>query len=351
VDSKDDLIVVGRTAQGGGFGGSPVVCDNAAVVAKYSGVDGKHIWSRCIDGPSGNVLSDVAAAVTPNGDIVLGGSFYGTMDFDGTVVTSPWTNGFLTRLSGVGGAITWAQHVYNPSAPSTLCRPNAIAADAGGLYVAGELRGSLDFGNGVNLSVGAGNFADVYVVKLQDDGTALAGRVIGDTAQDGPVALAQNAQDLVLTGTFRSQVDFGAGAPITSQGLDDIFLIRVKKSDLSSVWAKAFGGAQDDAPTAVAVSPSGEIALTGGIKSAVNFGAGPVPYQSSSDIFLARFALSDGSHQASNGWGTFNDDSGGSVAYSGNVLAFTGHYASSGIVDLGTGPLPTKNASFVALFP
>ena len=350
-DAQGNILVVGRTTAGGSFGGPTLSCDNALVVAKYSGVDGTHIWSKCPDGPGGHVLQGLGATIADNGDVIVGGSFYGTIDFDGTVITSPWDNGFLARFSGVGGAITWAQHVYKSSSPSTLSKPTTMAADSSGLYVAGELRGTVDFGNGVSLAVGTGGGSDVFLVKLKDDGTALLGRAIGDSAQDAPVALVETGQDLVLTGTFGSQVDFGAGAPITSQGLDDIFLLRIKKSDLSTTWAKAFGGSKGDAPTGVAVSPNGEIALAGTINTTVNFGAGPVKYDSGTDFFLARFALSDASHQASNGWGAFGADLGGSVAYAGNVLAFTAYYTSSGVVDLGTGPLPAKNGAVVALFP
>ena len=350
VDAQNDILVAGRTTAGGSFGGAALTCDAAVVVAKYSGVDGSHLWSKCIDGPGGQVLQGVVASVTANGDLVVGGPFYGTLDFDGTIMTSPWTNGFLARFSGVGGAVTWAKHVYNSSSAPTLTQPTAIVADSSGLVVSGDLRGTLDFGNGVTLSVGSGNNTDVFIVKFQDDGTALTGRVIGDSSADTPVALADAGQDVVLTGTFQSQVDFGTG-PITSQGMKDIFLLRVKKSDLTTTWVKTFGGSKDDLPTSVAVSPNGEVALAGTINTAVNFGAGPVKYESSTDFFLARFALSDGSHQASSGWGAFGADFGGHVAYAGNVLAMTAYYTSGGIVDLGTGALPAKNTSVIALFP
>jgi len=80
----------------------------------------------------------------------------------------------------------------------------------------------------------------------------------------------------------------------------------------------------------------------------VNFGGGPLTYVGDDDMFLLRLAAA-GTHLRSESHGSLGADRGTSLAYAGTVLAFGGYY-NSGIIDLGTGPLPDGSGydAFVA---
>ena len=349
IDAQGNVVVVGKVSVGGSVGGTPLTCDNATITAKYSGGNGAHIWSVCPDGPNGATNAGATVAVTPNGDVITAGVFYGTIDFGVKIVTNPWNRGYVVRYGAQTGIATQLFDLEEKTVASRLVDPTALAADADHFYIAGDLSGTIEWGNGVTTVANTSN--DVFITKLKHDGTPVDTRSFGASGSERVFEMRNVGPDLVLAGAFQSQVDFGANEVHNSKGKDDIFLMRVKGADLSTVWAKAFGSPENDGPVGLAVSPAGEIAIAGSMSGPINFGGGPVKYDNQIDLFVARFSLANAAHQFSGGWGTFSADKGGHAALVGKSLVFTGTYSSSGIIDLGTGPLPPKQNGFAAMFP
>ena len=94
--------------------------------------------------------------------------------------------------------------------------------------------------------------------------------------------------DVVVVGSYSGTIDFGGGL-LTSQGNIDIFVLKLSGSDGSYLWAKRFGAGNADTAWDVEIAANNEIVVTGTIRSNVDFGAGPLGFAGDDDIFLARF--------------------------------------------------------------
>jgi hypothetical protein len=129
-------------------------------VAKFSGVDGAHLWSKRFGSTSDDLGSGIAA--DGSGNVLVTGYFQGTVDFGGGPL--PNAGGaeiFVGKYSGVDGAYLWSKW-FGSTENDVGCK---IATDASGNpLVTGYFRGTADFGGEVLTSVG---YDDIFVLKLR----------------------------------------------------------------------------------------------------------------------------------------------------------------------------------------
>jgi hypothetical protein len=140
---------------------------------------------------------------------------------------------------------------------------------------------------------------------------------------------------------YAGTIDFGGG-PITSTGTTSLAVAKFD-SNGSLLWAKSFGGAGSDFKIgSVGASSTGSMILTAGYAGSVDLGGGPLP--SSNDTFLAVFDLA-GHYQ----WAKTVTTGG-----QGSLLAAAGKCGlvlatDSPGVDLGTGPLSTVQGGVASI--
>src|SRR5207237_10811483 len=96
--------------------------------------------------------------------------------------------------------------------------------------------------------------------------------------------------NVAIVGTAVGTVNFGAG-PITANG----YTIVVAKSSPAGghLWSRGFGDSFSNSGNAVAVDPSGNIAVTGAFSGPADFGGGPL-FSSGVDVFLAKLSPTGG---------------------------------------------------------
>jgi hypothetical protein len=76
----------------------------------------------------------------------------------------------------------------------------------------------------------------------------------------------------------------------------DIFVAKYAGSDGHHIWSTRFGDVSNDAGNAVAVDATGNVVVTGSFSGIVNFGGGSLTSSAATaDIFLAKFS-SSGNH-------------------------------------------------------
>ena len=121
----------------------------------------------------------------------------------------------------------------------------------------------------------------VVVGRVGGSGGGVWAKAVGGTGPDSGWSVAVgSAGNVNTTGvlTFPGDVDPGAGATdLTSGGSVDVFVSKLDSSgDL--VWAKSFGGSEDDYCESVAVDSSGNVYTTGRFFYTFDFdpGAGTV---------------------------------------------------------------------------
>ena len=101
--------------------------------------------------------------------------------------------------------------------------------------------------------------------------------MFGDTDQDlGYSVTVDSSGNIYTTGLFQGTVDFdpGAGtANLTSNGSQDVFVLKLDSSG-NYVWAKNFGGTDNEKGWSVAVDSSGNVYTTGDFQGTDDFDPG-----------------------------------------------------------------------------
>lgn len=166
-------------------------------------------------------------------------------------------------------------------------RPYAgqIAFDsAGSLWLVGSLEGRLELGATTLVSRGG---ADILLLKLGADGAPLVARSFGDAAlQQHGEAIAVDANDnLVITGTFDGNVDFGAGSLVwrsdacsTEAWCETAGFVAKFDAGGSAVFSKSIGAMR--ALSGVAFDSHGNAAVSGAFPGNVR------PYRQPRLLFL-----------------------------------------------------------------
>jgi hypothetical protein len=326
VDGNGDVVVTGSFTGTVDFGGGGLVSAGSSdiFVAKYSGMDGSYLWSKRF----GSTTNDEgrAVAVDSGGNVVVTGGFSGTVNFGGTDLTSAGAlDIFIAKFSGTDGSHVWSKGFGSATSDEAL----GLAVDgSSNVVVTGFFSGTVNFGGSDLTNTGF----DIFIAKFfGTDGSHVWSKGFGGATTDEGLGVAvDGSSNVVVTGFFTGTVDFGGGGLTSLNGSSDIFLIKLSGTDGSHLWSKGLGSLSSDQGNGVAVDGSGNVVVIGTILGTVNFGGGYRTGGGSQDIFVAKFSGSDGSHLWSDAFGSANNEAGNAVAVdgSGNVVA-TGYFLST----------------------
>lgn len=351
VDSAGSVILGGSSNNAISFGGPPMV--QGAFVAKLTG-EGDHVWSKSLGGgPCGFLHSSVeAVAMTPQDDIVVAGSYCGSINFGDGAIASQTPNlqdAFLAKLRASDGSAKVSDGFWGRvfgDGQAQYARDVAVDG-VGNILFAGDFYGTLDLGLGSLSSAGE---RDIYLAKFTATGTVVWNEAFGDSAsqtvhgltvdnlggpivtgsfegtvdfgggnvtavgfdglifkystggehqwsktfgsdaeeQSGRAVAVDSDNNVLLAGNFHGSIDLGAG-PVTSAGMEDVFLAKLTSTGAVS-WNKRFGDDKDQFATGIAVAASGECVITGWAQGTIDFGAGSLTSAGEHDLFLAKFA-------------------------------------------------------------
>lgn len=317
--------------------------------------EGAFQWARSFGGVSTDGAYRIARA--ENGDLVLGGYFWDTVDFDpgpGTynLTSAGQSDGFVARYTEEG-AFVWARRVGGPLNEEVF----DVATDPEGRVLAtGYFAGTVDFdtGPGVANLTSAGN-EDAFVLKLGSSGSFNWAVGMGGSQTDhGRSLAADGAGRITAAGTFRGTANLNpvGNDTRTALGQSDAFVVRLQcgqpivESPFSCVaptylGSIAAGGPGSDATARMWVDPDGAYYLGGAFSGTVDFNPSPTAADlhtaiGGTDVFVTRFNP-DGSYA----WtrtigGTGNDTLGGLASRMGDGVYFAGSF--SGAVDFDPGP-------------
>jgi hypothetical protein len=195
------------------------------------GSDGLLTWVKQLGGSQGELTATgptegvLTVAIGPDGQVIAGGLFLGTVDFDpGTLVVNlvsaggaGKSDGFVAKL-GDDGALGWARKYGGAGTESVT----ALSVDQqGAVYFGGDFSSSMDVDPGAaTATLTSAGRDDIFVGRVDDNGTHRWGRRIGGTGEDSlrDLTVDDNGR-VVSTGAFTGTVDFdpGAGsAPLTA---------------------------------------------------------------------------------------------------------------------------------------
>jgi len=174
-----------------------------------------------------------------------------------------------------------------------------VAIDsAGNVVAAGYFAGTIDLGAGPMVSKGD---YDTFVAKFTSDGKLLWSKAFGSAeSQLVDSITVDKADNIVATGTFFGDIDFGGGT-LSSNGGVDIFAVKLN-ADGKHVWSKRFGDASHQWAAGVAVDPAGDVVLLGYFFSSIDLGGGVLQSAGFHDVFVAKLSAA-GKHLWSKRYG------------------------------------------------
>lgn len=288
---------------------------------------GDVVWAKGFAGAS--LFDDQAVAVDANGNVLLVGGFFGSIDFGGGPLASAGNEDmYLAKLDANGNHL-WSKR-FGDGGPQPRYAVRVGADAAGNVLLATSYTGTVDLGGGPLAASGGG--PDLLVAKLDANGNHLWSKRFGDAeAQFGEGwALAVTAAgDIVVGGDFDGKLDLGGGL-LVSGSIADAFLARFT-GDGAHVWSKAFKAGTYALPRAVAVDKDGGVFFTGYFTGSLDLGGGTMQAPGvGKDVFLGKFTAA-GAHV----WSTRFGDTADQYAYGLAADATGNAYVAGSFAEIG----------------
>jgi hypothetical protein len=271
----------------------------------------------------------VGVAVGPGGTMGLCGAYQGTIDVGGnTLPAAQGTYDAFVAAFSPSGALTFARSL---GGTGTDVAQGVAFGPSGQIAVIGSFTGTGDFGGGPVTSAGA---TDVFASAFDATGAPVWSKHLGGTeGEDGRTIAMAPTGEAFLGGAFGGTVDF-AGAPVTSNGSSDAFVMKLSASG-SVAWVRTFGGPGGDEAVSVAADSGGEPLVGGLFEASMMVGVTPFVSAGDRDVFALKLGA-DGSNLWSKHFGGVEADEGVGVAYDGYGRALvTGFFRTD--VDFGSG--------------
>ena len=218
--------------------------DNGYIIGGTTGSYGNgfyDFWLVKTDG-SGDTLW-----TKPYGGLNYDWGNFGQQTNDGGYILTGYTDSYGSGVSSLmliktddAGNVSWAKTIGGPSSEYGCTLEQTTDS---GYIISGD-----------TYSYGAGS-RDIYLVKTDINGDTLWTRAFGGTGSDGAgykSIMQTNDGGYILTGYTKS---FGAGN-------SDVWLIRID-SNGDTLWAKTFGGGEDDGGESVIETNDGGFIITG----------------------------------------------------------------------------------------
>ena len=307
VDSKGNVYVAGAFSipqdfalEGTGDIRTPVGGDD--IFLSKLNADGSYAWTYTM-GSTGYDMGH-AVAVDDSDNVYFSGHFVGTVDLDPTDNVANFTSQnnsadvFIIKFDA-NSTYQWTKTFGGAGWDG----PYNLETDAAGnLYTSGLFAGTsdLDPTDGIENHTSIGP-VDIYVTKLNADGTFGWARTLGEPANFyynevnwGGSMTVDRGGNIFLARCFVDSMDFnpGIGTDLrTSAGLTDIFVSQIN-SDGSYGWTHTMGGTSSDCANAIAVSEGGQLAVAGNFQGTADFNPAvgdSVTSASGLDIFVTTF--------------------------------------------------------------
>lgn len=287
-------------------------------------------WVKSIEGTMSAERFNVKQ--TPSGNVLLVGTFNGTIDLDpdtGVVSkTSFGSNDIAMAMYDSLGNFLWGHQFGSSNAESAYAFE---VDDTGNIYMGANIRGNTDFDPDSGTAIFySSTYFEAVIVKFSPNGQYLWGKQINGSVGSNVNQIELDEQNnLHIMGRFNGNIDFIADTgmiSLSSSGNVDSYFAKLDPLG-NTIWAHKIGGFNNDFINSLALANDGSIYLAGSFNSSCDFDPGPNTYNLNSsgknDIFLAKYNSSGNLLWAYKA-GSSENDNGSSVGVDpdGNVVLF-----------------------------
>jgi hypothetical protein len=260
-------------------------------VAKLSS-SGSWQWAKSAGSSYGDQGFDIV--VDSSGYAYVTGTFQSpaasSATFGSHSITSAGANDVFVAKISPGGSWGCAARAGGSNWDSA----GGIALDSNGaIFVSGGFEGTATFGgNSINLT--SSGQSDIFIAKISSSCTWQWAHKEGGSGDDVARDITLDSNDKIyVTGNFGGTVNFGNSSSLTSNGVEDIFVLKLNQSNsiLSTSWVVKAGSVWADYGTNLAVDQNGYVYVNGHFQSTATFTSTNVLTSIGSyDIFLAQIS-------------------------------------------------------------
>jgi hypothetical protein len=306
-------------------------------------------WARTWGGTGTDVGNTIT--VESDGTSYTAGSFYGTVDFDPGPDTdihkaTDAHSSYLSKFDSMG-SFQWARAW--PGAMNSA--RGVASHDGGDVVIAGSFTGTVDFDPGTGVEEHLGGGLNGYIVKLDSFGNFVWCRTFGGEASVSVKAVAIDAnENIYITGSYACIADFDPSEEtdqFISNGNADAFLTAYSANG-DYRWTRSWGSVDFDEGSDVEVNDSGAVYICGRFQHMVDFDPSEVDVWRTShgegDAFLVAYD-SSGHLFLADVWGGPEEDCAEDIALGLNgVIYASGFFTSTADLDpSGGGDLRMSN--------
>jgi hypothetical protein len=172
------------------------------------------------------------AATDSIGNIFVSGNYSGMLDFGmGTITSKGVSDLFVAKLDPDGNPL-WTRS-FGDLSTDIWARSIQVDPTDGGVWLFGSYMGTVDFGGGPLHSTSTCMMPgeecfDAYLVKLDTDGNHLFSRQYGDSGDVVTGAAIGPDGSPVLTGMFKTNIDFGNNVSLMNDNYTDAFVAKLQ---------------------------------------------------------------------------------------------------------------------------
>jgi len=286
------------------------------------------------------------------GNLIIGASFYGTVDLDPgpstqTVTSNNFPPGgnnnadfFISKLDSLGNYI-WGKVMGGRS----MDLLTGITTDnLGTIYITGTFADSVDLsmGNGTHIVQSTKNTADIFISKIDMSGNVLWSKIQGGDGYETSYGIAvDNEKNILTTGWFLRTGDYNPGIGtynLVPNGTWDTYLLKLDSSG-SFIWAKSIGGPGGNAGISLDTDDYGNTYFAGRMTSA-DYDPGPGIqnlYSNGNDDIVVGSLDKNGDLRWVGNFGGADWDHPAHIQYEKGHIFLTGFFRDSVDFDIGPG--------------